>query len=105
MFEVMSVVRRRNVRFRHFGFGEVFVSVISVEIHLFDFAHERISRVCAGALIVERLFRHRVEAVEEVGFVGNVIFDRGFDSDSRFEVVHGFDKVFEFFGVGVAAEA
>ncbi|MPM22988.1 hypothetical protein SDC9_69449 [bioreactor metagenome] len=38
-------------------------SVVGVEIHLLDLAHERIAGVGAGALVVEGLLGHRVQAV------------------------------------------
>ncbi len=49
-------------------------AVISVKIHLFDFAHQRITRICSCTLVVKRLFYHVIQCVKEVFLINAVLF-------------------------------
>ena len=81
------------------------LAVVSVKIHLLDFLHHRITRVGAGALIVESLLGHFVETREEVFLIRDVIADRGLDADTGLKVSDGGDEVLELLGLVAAANA
>jgi len=68
--------------------------VIAFEIHFFDLGDQRISRVRARALVVERLVAHFVERRKEFLLVHAVIFDGLFDADALFELFDRFDQYF-----------
>ena len=81
------------------------LAVVGVEVHLFDFAHQRIARICAGALVVERLLDHRVEPLEEVLLVRDVVADRALDADAVEEAADLLDEVLELFALGLSCHA
>ena len=84
----------------------VFVlTVISIEIHLLNFAHERVTGVGAGALVIESLLGHSVKTCEEVGFVGCVFADSLFDADAFFQFVDLCDESFNLLGSSLALDA
>ena len=45
------------------------LSVVRFQIHLLDFFDQRIARIGAGALVVERLLCHVVQPFKEIDFV------------------------------------
>ena len=79
-------------------------AVVSVEVHLLDLAHERVSGVSGCALVVERLLGHSVESVEEVLLVYSVVADGLLYAYSLLESVYGIDKSLELLLVGISAE-
>ena len=78
--------RRRSLRL---------AAVVGVQVELLDLAHERVARVCAGALVVERLLGHLVEGVEEVLLVNTVVGDGLLDADEVLELLELRDEVLE----------
>ena len=81
------------------------VAIVSVEIHLLDLTHERITRVSTCALVVESLLCHCVKTVKEILLVNAVITDCFLNSDSLLESVNSVDKVLKAFLIVLAAEA
>ena len=81
------------------------VAVVGVEVHLLDFLEERITRVGACALVVERLLGHLVEGSEEVLLLNAVICDCILDADPCLELVDAVDEVLNALLVVLAAEA
>ena len=90
---------------RHGLLFKVLLAVVCVEIHLLYLAHERVSRVCTGALVVECVLGHLVESVEEVFLVNAVVFDCLLYSDALLELVDSFYKILKLLLVVIAAES
>ena len=72
-------------------------AVISIQIHLFDFAHKRVTGIGARALIVERVLRHGIETGKELLF-RNLIAEGLLDGlglpDGRLQFFELFDERF-----------
>ena len=83
----------------------MFFSVVCVQIHLPDFAHQGITGIGAGALIVKGLLHHSVQPVKEIFLIGYIIPDRRFDTHIGFQVVDHLDQPFQLFRVIAALHA
>ncbi len=59
-------------------------SVVGIEVHLLNLAHERITWVCACALVIECFFNHNIKFSKECFFFDIIVFDTGFDADIGF---------------------
>ena len=88
-----------------FFFCEMLVAIVSVEIHLLDLTHERITRVSTCALVIESLLCHCVKTVKEILLVNAVITDCLLDAYSIFKCIDSVDKVLKAFLIVLAAEA
>ena len=64
------------------------LAVEAAEIQLFDLLHQRIARVGAGALIVEGLFHHVVQSVEEVLLVDPVSLNGLLHADLLLQILN-----------------
>ena len=70
-------------------------AVVGVEVHLSYLADQRIARIRASALVVERLLGHLVETREEVLLVRDVVADGRLDADALLEVADRLEEVRE----------
>ena len=68
-------------------------SVVSFQVQLFDFTHQRISGIGSGALVVKSLFHHLIQSSQEIFLFDSVFGDGLLDSDLFFQV---FDRRDEF---------
>ena len=75
------------------------VELAQREIHGLDFAHQGIARVGAGALVVERLFRHGVQFGVKIFFRHAGILDGQGDFYRFFQLRDGFNQLFHLFVV------
>ena len=57
-------------------------SVICVQIHLLNFAHQRIPRIGSRTLVIECLLRHLIQTVKEILLIHSIILNRFFDADN-----------------------
>lgn len=68
-------------------------------------AHQRIPRIRAGALVVERLLHHLVEGVEEIFLIDAVLLDGLLDAYLGFQLFNGGQQVLELLLVVPALDA
>lgn len=102
---------KRNENAKAFGksrlYGVVF-TVIGVQIHLFDLGDERITGICARALVIESVLAHFIERGEKF-FLRSFLPDRfangGGLTDSALKVLYLFDQSFYEFVVRLAFTA
>ena len=78
------------------------LAVVGVKIHLLYLAHERLTRVRSGALVVKRLLGHIVKAGKEVCLIHAIVAYRLLDTHALLESIDGGNKAFELFGIGPA---
>lgn len=74
----------------------VVLAIVSVEVHALDLAHERITGVSAGALVVEGLFGHFVKTRKEIGFIRNIVADSLLNADALLEIIDSGNEVSSF---------
>ena len=63
------------------------------KVHLFDFAHQRITGVRTDTLIVKGLLGHSIPSVEEVLLIGAILADGRFDADPCLQLVDLRDQI------------
>ena len=72
---------RNSCHTLHMKYEYHLVAVVGFQVKLFDFAHQRVSRVCSCTLVIECLFYHFIQCSEEVFFFDAPFFDRFRNSD------------------------
>src|SRR5699024_7484111 len=77
-------------------------AVVCFEVHFLDLAHQRISWVSTGTLVIECILNHAVQSFQEVFLVHTVILDALLDANSLFEIFDLLDEQFESFLVILA---
>ena len=78
-------------------------TIVCFEVHFLDLAHQRISWVSTGTLVIECILNHAVQSFQEVLLVNTVILDGLLDANSLFEIFDLLDEQFESFLVILAA--
>ena len=75
--------------------NEVLSFVVCFQIHFFHFRHKRISWVCTGTLVIECVFYHFIQSIQEGFLIDTIILNRSLNTNSFFQICNGFDEVAE----------